>query len=213
MHPPVILLFIGGYYLLFVFGLLALLYLRRVVSGRISLISGAILFIIFGVLSLYALATAEDYLSAPLGINFIYMLVSSGVLFLILPERRFGSSRTNTEKASIIIVLGIIPMFLVEELWLLTVWGIQPPVMALGLSVLSMAILYIYRSVRGYLIALMILSFLFYLSFTLFGISIGYSETASFLLNIPVIFLAVATYFTAKTLFNNLAKNEIRVKA
>lgn len=74
MQPPAILLFIGGYYFLFVFGLLALLYLRKAVSGGIFLISGAVLFIVFVVLFLYVLATAEDYLSAPLGVNFIRLV-------------------------------------------------------------------------------------------------------------------------------------------
>jgi len=101
-----------------------------------------------------------------------------------------------------ILVLGIIPLFLVEELWNLTLWGINPLIIALGLSLLSLAILYLHRSVKGYVTALMILSFLFYLSFTLFGISMKYSETAGILLSIPTITLAASTItLQGKTLF------------
>jgi len=161
MQPPAIILFIGGYYLLFVLGLVALLYFHKAISGQTFFFLEATLLIIFGILTWYALTTAEDYLSTLLGINLIYMLVSMIILYLILPEHIFKSRSTNTEKAGRILVLGIIPLFFVGELWNLLFWGIQPLIIALALSLISMTILYVYRSVKGYLIALMILSFLF----------------------------------------------------
>lgn len=208
MQPQAILIFIAGYYLAFVF--LLLLALKRIATRK-RIISGGILFVLF-FLSLFYFVYSEPIIMASASFwfwfNLLFMIASLIVLLLALPNRRLKERRSFLEKAGIFLILGGIPTLFLEDLQestLLSIAGIQIIHAYAALVILSMVLLYFYRTTWGYLAGLMWISFIFYLSVSMAGIEIYYSLNRAVIPLMSTLFMGLSFLVIARVFLRNLS--------
>ncbi len=209
MQPQAILIFIAGYYLIYVF--LLLFALQKIVAWR-KIISGGLLLLAFFFLSLFYFVSGKPIIMASASFwfwfNLLFMVASLITLLSIVPNHQLKEKRGFLEKVGILLVLGGIPILFIEGLWmtnLLSINNIQITHSYAVLILLSMILLYFYRTTWGYLAGLMLISFMFYLSASMTGIEIYYSLSRSLTPLVSTIFLGLSFAVTAWIFLKNLA--------